>query len=69
MTDDDFKPFTPVQFQQLLEYISAQVMCGVLEHEVRIHAPTSNEGKKRLNTANDIRKKVIAELRAKLVRE
>lgn len=63
------KPLTVEQFQQLLEYISAQAMVAVLEHESRVHMPMNSQSKRALHKANEVRKTIIAELRVRLVRE
>jgi hypothetical protein len=54
---------THEQLQTLMEYISAQVMCGVLEHEARVHNPNNPNSARAVNIANDTRKKYIEHLR------
>lgn len=64
----DPRPLNREQFQMFLEFIAAQGICMILDHEVRVHNPFDLEAKAMLQKANDGRQMMIDNLRAKLVR-
>jgi hypothetical protein len=68
MTDERDKPLTGIQLQLLAEYVAAQVMAGVLEHEARVHNPNDNRAALARDTANKARLAMLDVLRAHLVR-
>lgn len=56
-------------FQHLVEYVSLQVLCGVKEHEARIHDPNNPKAAMAVNNLNRVRKEMLARLRARIVKE
>lgn len=58
---------SPETFQMLGEYIAAQSMCAVVEHEFRVHQPANKEASALLGRMNEGRMEMWKRLEAKLV--